>query len=369
MSAPAAIPFNDLSRTPAELANQIEAAISRVLSSGWYVMGPEHDALEKELASYVGVSHVLNVANGTEALQLGLAALGVKAGDYVVTVANAGAYTSIATRLLGAIPAYCDIDRDTHLMSAATLRSCLNDIDVQPAAIVVTHLYGALAPMEELVVVAAERGIPVLEDCAQSLGARMNGAMGGSLADIATTSFYPTKNLGAVGDAGAIFTNNDELATSVRRMRQYGWNGKYNIEFNGGHNSRLDELQAAVLRVKLPHLDAWNERRRHIHSRYEQEASSNITLVNHASERYVGHLAVATSDDRDGVRSVLAEAGIKTDVHYPIPDHEQKLPAPFVRAEVLSVTEELSQNIFSLPLFPELTDDEVERVCLALASL
>jgi dTDP-4-amino-4,6-dideoxygalactose transaminase len=189
------------------------------------------------------------------------------------------------------------------------------------------------------------------------------------LADIATTSFYPTKNLGAVGDAGAVFTNSDDLASRVRRSRQYGWNGKYNIEFTGGQNSRLDEVQAAVLRVKLPLLDGWNERRREIHLRYEAACPEGISFVNTASEGFVGHLAVAVSTQRDLVREKLTAAGIKTDVHYPIPDHHQVLPAPFERASDMSVTDTLAEQIFSLPLFPELTDAEVEYVCQVLSTL
>lgn len=369
MTASELIPFNDLSRTPAELLSNIQSAISDVVASGWYVMGPEHNSLEQELAQYVGVKHAVNVANGTDALQLGLAALGVSAGDVVVTVANAGGYTSIATRLLGAVPAYCDVDARTHLMSAETLEVCLTELSKKPAAIVVTHLYGALAPVAEIKKIAEQHGIPVLEDCAQSLGAATAGKRGGSLADIATTSFYPTKNLGAVGDAGAVFTNDDRLAHNVKTMRQYGWNGKYNMESTGGQNSRLDEVQAAVLRVKLPLLDSWNQRRRDIHSRYEAASSGTVAFVNRSNESFVGHLAVVTSPNRSLLQEKLAKSGIKTEIHYPIPDHKQTLPAPFERATDLSVTERLATEIFSLPLFPELTDSEVDRICEALSEL
>lgn len=369
MNSLAPIPFNDLSRTPEDLLARIQDAASKVISSGWFVMGPQHNALESELAHYVGVSDAINVANGTDALQLALAALGVEAGDLVVTVANAGGYTSIATRLLGAIPAYCDVDEKTHLMSAATLRACLENVSKLPKAIVATHLYGALAPIADIHAVAQEYGIPLLEDCAQSLGAAVGGKRGGSLAEISTTSFYPTKNLGAVGDAGAVFTSDPELATTLRRMRQYGWNGKYNMEFTGGKNSRLDELQAAVLRIKLPLLDGWNERRRQIHQRYESVSSSAFSLVNSSQESFVGHLAVAVTSQREHIQATMAERGIKTEIHYPIPDHHQPLAAPFERAEDLSVTDRLAGEIFSLPLFPELTDVEVDRICEGLSSL
>jgi dTDP-4-amino-4,6-dideoxygalactose transaminase len=363
------IPFNDLSRIPNDLLAQIQSAVSDVVASGWFVMGPEHNALELELSAYVGVKHAINVANGTDALQLGLAALGVSAGDLVVTVANAGGYTSVAARLLGAVPAYCDVDEQTHLMSPVSLRTCLEELSKKPAAIVVTHLYGALAPVADIYAVAQEYEIPLLEDCAQSLGASVNSKRGGSLAEIATTSFYPTKNLGAVGDAGAVFTNSDELAQKVKTMRQYGWNGKYNMEFNSGQNSRLDELQAAVLRIKLPLLDSWNQRRREIHSRYEAASNGEVTFVNTSTESFVGHLAVVTSPNRTQLLKFFSDRGIKTEIHYPIADHQQLLPAPFERSQDLSVTERLTTEIFSLPLFPELTDSEVDRICDALTEV
>jgi aminotransferase EvaB len=363
------VPFNDLVRSVADIRPQIDEAIDRVVSSGWFVLGPDHNAFEAELAEYVGVTHAVNVGNGTDALELALAALGVTTGSLVVTVANAGAYTSTAARLLGAEPVYCDIDPHTLLMSGATLEAALAQLDERPAAIVVTHLYGALAPMSEIVAVATRHGIPVLEDCAQSLGATVNGIKGGSLADIATTSFYPTKNLGALGDGGAVLTNSDELADKVRRMRQYGWASKYSIEHAHGRNSRMDEIQAAILRVKLPLLDAGNQRRRDIHSRYEAAQQSVVDFVNTSNESFIGHLAVVTSDRRDDLRAQLGACGITTDVHYPIPDHQQKFPDFAPRPMPLEVTEWASAHVFSLPMFPELTEAEVDRVVVALEKL
>lgn len=363
------VPFNDLVRSVADIRPQIDEAISRVVSSGWFVLGPDHNAFESELAEYVGVSHAVNVGNGTDALELALAALGVTTGSLVVTVANAGAYTSTATRLLGAEPVFCDVDPKTLLMSAATLEAALALLETKPAAIVVTHLYGALAPMSEIVAVATKHGIPVLEDCAQSLGATVNGIKGGSLADIATTSFYPTKNLGALGDGGAVLTNSDDLADKVRRMRQYGWASKYSIEHAHGRNSRMDEIQAAILRVKLPLLDAGNQRRRDIHAAYEAAQQSVVEFVNTSNESFIGHLAVVTSDRRDDLRAQLGASGITTDVHYPIPDHQQKFPDFTPRPMPLEVTEWASAHVFSLPMFPELTDAEVARVVAALENL
>lgn len=362
------VPFNDLKRGTVSIRAEIDAAISRVVSSGWFVLGPEHDALESELATYVGVKHAVNVGNGTDALELALAAVGVTRGSMVVTVANAGAYTSTAALLLGAVPVYCDVDPQTLLMSVETLEATLSTLAEKPQAIVVTHLYGALAPIQDLVALARKHEIAIIEDCAQSLGASTGGRKGGSFADISTTSFYPTKNLGALGDGGAVFTNSDNLAESVRRMRQYGWASKYSIEFSHGKNSRLDEMQAAILRVKLPLLDAQNERRRQIHSHYEGAAHEGVRILNTSNEAFIGHLAVAITDDRDRSRAVVEAAGIKTDVHYPIPDHQQHFPEFTPAKFSLPVTEWASRSIFSVPLFPELTQTEVDRVTEALSN-
>jgi dTDP-4-amino-4,6-dideoxygalactose transaminase len=349
----------------------VDEAIARVVASGWYVMGPEHDAFEAELAAYGGVDHCIAVGNGTDALELALAALGVGQGDRVVTVANAGGYTTIASRLLGADPVYCDVSSDTLQATADSVRAAIESLDAPPAAIVVTHLYGAMAPIEEIAALAADHGIPVIEDCAQALGARRGGRAAGSFADISTTSFYPTKNLGALGDGGAVLTSSAALADRVRRMRQYGWEGKYTIAHPHGRNTRMDELQAAILRAKLPGLDAANERRREIHARYEQAAagSAGIRIVNRSGESFIGHLAVAVADDRDAVRAALAERGIRTDVHYPIADHLQPLIAGEGARPALPATEQATASVISLPLFPELRDDEVDRVCAALAEL
>jgi dTDP-4-amino-4,6-dideoxygalactose transaminase len=363
------VPFGDLSRAAAD--EGVAEAIDRVVASGWYVMGPEHDAFEAELAAYAGTSHGIAVGNGTDALELALAAVGVGPGDRVVTVANAGGYTTIASRLLGADPLYCDISAETHQATPETVEAAMEGAEGRIGAIVVTHLYGAMAPVEPIVVLAHARGIPVVEDCAQALGARTSGRAAGTFGDIATTSFYPTKNLGALGDGGALLTDSSEFAASVRAMRQYGWQGKYTIAHPHGRNSRMDELQAAVLRARLPRLDAANERRREIHLRYEQAAAGagGVRMLNAASEAFIGHLAVVVADDRDAARDLLTDRGIRTDVHYPTPDHRQPLIAGEGVRPALPATEQAASAVFSLPLFPELRDDEIERVCAALGEL
>jgi len=363
------IPFNDLSRGLAGIRGDIDGAIDRVISSGWFVLGPEHDALEHEIARYVGTSYAVNVGNGTDALELALSALGVTAGSVVFTVANAGAYASTAALLLGAEPVFVDVDPSSHLMSGASLEAAFAACEQLPAVVVVTHLYGALAPMPELMQVARKHGVPVLEDCAQSLGARWGDTMGGSFGDIATTSFYPTKNLGALGDGGAVFTDSSELATRVRQMRQYGWESKYSIEHAHGRNSRLDEIQAAILRTKLPLLDEKNDRRRQIHQQYEDATPVGFRMVNTSKSSFTGHLAVIECSEPESARRALTAKGIRTEVHYPIPDHQQKFPDFEPRQMPLGVTESLGSRIFTVPLFPELTDEEVLYVSEALRAL
>jgi aminotransferase EvaB len=364
MSSPLAdVPFNALGRSTAAMRDELDVAIGRVLTSGWFVLGPEHDAFESELASYLGTAHAVAVANGTDALQLALQAAGVGEGDLVLTAANAGGYTSTATLAIGAVPVYADVDASSLLLTVATIEAAVLRLGRPPRALVVTHLFGAAADILAIVAWARPLGIVVVEDCAQSLGARAGDAMAGSVADVATTSFYPTKNLGALGDGGAVLTSDDGIALAVRELRQYGWRSKYRATRPGGRNSRLDELQAAVLRAKLPHLDVWNDRRRQIHRRYEEAGSPRARLVNTSGPHFAAHLAVLEVADRDSARAVFDRHGIRTDVHYPIPDHRQEVSVDDV---ALPVTEAAAGRILSIPLFPELTDDEVERVCRAV---
>jgi dTDP-3-amino-2,3,6-trideoxy-4-keto-D-glucose/dTDP-3-amino-3,4,6-trideoxy-alpha-D-glucose/dTDP-2,6-dideoxy-D-kanosamine transaminase len=362
------VPFNDLGRGTAALRPQIDAAISRVLSSGWFVMGPEHDSFETEIGQYLGGSRAVLVGNGTDALELALIALGVQPGDTVLTAANAGGYAATAARSIGATPAFVDVEPDTHLLSVRTVNAALDELDHTPAVLVVTHLYGAMADIVALVDRAHERGMSVIEDCAQALGAIRDGKRAGTVGDIGTTSFYPTKNLGALGDGGAIFTNVASIDVELRKLRQYGWESKYRASSGRGRNSRLDELQAAILRVKLPMLDSQNERRRAIHSSYEQAAGAGVRLVNTATGAFTAHLAVAVVAERDRVKAAFEAAGIRTDIHYPVADHLQPI-AHSPASTSLPVTEKLASEILSLPLFPELTDREIERVQRAIESV
>ncbi|ROR65404.1 DegT/DnrJ/EryC1/StrS family aminotransferase [Agrococcus jenensis] len=359
---PDVVRFNDLRRGLQSTAPGVRDAIEEVLASGWFVLGPQHDAFERELAASLDIAAAAGVGNGTDALQLALQAVGARPGTAVITVANAGGYTSTATRAIGATPWYADVDPATLQATPATVNAALRSAPMPVSAIVVTHLFGQMADARGIV--EAANGVPVVEDCAQAMGARSDGRAAGTFGTVATTSFYPTKNLGAVGDGGAVFSDDVELVARIRQLRQYGWSSKYRSSAAGGRNSRLDELQAAVLRRLLPALDADVARRREIHARYEAAASGRIRMVNRATPSYAGHLAVVVVDDRQRVTAILDDHGIGHDIHYPLPDHHQPIAEP--EAPPLPVTEWASEHIISVPLYAGLTDDEQARVVAAL---
>ena len=346
--------INEIRRQNHALAVEIQTAVARVLERGWYILGPEVEAFEREFADYCGVHLCVGVANGTDALELALRALDLPSGSRVLTVANAGGYSSTAILAAGLTPVYADVDA-----VAMTMQPTSADV----RAVIVTHLYGRMAAMPSIL--AAAGGVPVIEDCAQAHGAVLEGRKAGSWGTIGCFSFYPTKNLGALGDGGAVVTRDPALATRLKELRQYGWRSKYKSEVAGGRNSRLDEIQAAILRAKLPHLDQWNRRRREIASRYN-EAMRDLTLTTPlVDDAYVAHLYVVRSAERDRIRQALAAAGFATNVHYPVPDYSQP---SMVSAYKLPVTEECCGSVLTLPCFPELTNYELARVADAVRS-
>jgi dTDP-4-amino-4,6-dideoxygalactose transaminase len=279
----------------------------------------------------------------------------------VATVANAGGYTSAALNIVGAIAVYIDVDPGSHLMDLEQLKRVVGAGEID--AIVVTHLFGRMLDLARLRGLADRAGIPLIEDCAQAHGARRGGQRAGSVGDVACFSFYPTKNLGALGDAGAVTTNSPELAARTRVLRQYGWGAKYRVTEAGGRNSRLDELQAAVLRAKLPHLDGWNARRREIAARYTASIDNpRIKCPPIQGDDYVAHLYVIECDDRDGLREHLAASQIVCDIHYPTPDHVQPVALRSGGRCSLPVTERLAGRVLTLPCFSELEDREVDRI-------
>lgn len=352
--------INDLLRHNKGVMSELSAEVTSVLESGWYVLGNQVREFEREFSSYCQTEHCVSVANGTDALELALRALDVGQGDKVISVANAGAYSTTAILAVGATPMYVDIDSNSLLLSIEDLRRLINR---EIKAIIVTHLYGQAAPVDEVLNLAAEYGIPVIEDCAQAHGAMLNGRRVGSFGALGCFSFYPTKNLGALGDGGAITTNDDALAKRVQMFRQYGWQSKYEIALVGGRNSRLDEMQAAFLRVKLPYLDKWNQRRFEISQLYVAGIRhSLVTLPRIVAGSFVGHLFVVRSPQRDGLREHLKQNQIMSEVHYPIPDYRQPAFAALFQGVSLSATEWTCGEILTLPCFPEMIDAEVQRV-------
>ena len=344
----------------------LAGAVDRVLASNSFILGREVAQFESEFARHVGVSHCVSVANGTDALELALRAVGVEPGDAVACVANAGFYSSTAVHLVGAVPWYVDVDESTLTMCPQALAQVL---DKRPAAVIVTHLYGQLADIQRIASTCRDRGVALIEDCAQAHGALRGGKRAGSVADIGCFSFYPTKNLGAIGDGGAVVTQDARLADRVRALRQYGWSEKYQVTQLGGRNSRLDELQAAVLREKLPQLDRQNAQRRVIARRYNQAfAGLPVRLPPSEGEDFVAHLYVVRSTQRQALRVHLSERGIATDIHYPIADTRQPAWQGRRVAEPLPVTEAACASVLSLPCFPGMADDQVEHVVRSVQS-
>ncbi len=354
------IPLNDLQRHSLAVADDVAAAMKRVAASGWYILGKEVAAFEQQFAAYCGASHCVGVANGTDAIELALRAAGVAAGSKVVTVGNAGLYSSIAILSIGAEPLFVDIDARTMLISTEKLaRLDLSGV----AAIVATHLYGQLADMESILAIAAKHAIPVIEDCAQSHGAMRGGKRAGSFGTLGCFSFYPTKNLGAVGDGGAVTGNDAALIERLKQLRQYGWSKKYTATVAGGRNSRLDELQAAILRAKLPRLDAWNARRRAIGAIYAARIRHpEVRVERTADESDVFHLYVVRARQRDSLAAHCREQGVGTDIHYPIADHLQPILAGRLPGAALEETRRACDEVLTLPCFPEMSDAEAHAV-------
>jgi aminotransferase EvaB len=361
------IPLNDLGRR-LSISPEIEEAILRVYRSGHWIHGPEHKSFEDELGAYLNTNFVLGVASGTDALEIALRSVGCVNGSKVISVANAGGYTSIAATSIGCEVIYCDIDPEKHLLDPENLLPLLSE-DV--AAVVVTHLYGNVAPVKKIMEMCEPFGINVIEDCAQAIGANQNSISVGTIGHVGTFSFYPTKNLGGIGDGGALATNDPEIAQRITELRQYGWTSKYKIDVPGGMNSRLDEIQAAVLRVGLSKLDFMNRKRRQIVEQYSIALKdSALRLVTSFENENVAHLAVLEVPEpsvRDTFRRYMTELGIQTDIHYPSLDCDQKgLKSSKVDSQ-LSRSRRASELIVTIPLFPELSESEITEIVAALA--
>jgi dTDP-4-amino-4,6-dideoxygalactose transaminase len=359
------IPVNDLHRSYLSVAEQVDRAIARVLASGRYSLGEEVIRFEREFAEFVGTGHCVGTASGSDALEIALRAVGCREGSEVVTAANCGMYTTLAARRIGAHARFADVTPETMNLTASSVFDALGS---RTGAVVVTHLYGLLADIEPIVELCRLRSVPVIEDCAQAVGAARNGRRAGSFGDIAAFSFYPTKNLGALGDGGAVLTNSPTMAEVARSLRQYGWGARYQVVREGGFNSRLDELQAAVLSAKLPFVEAWNERRRSIATAYGQALDPSVgTMATGRGTDYVGHLAVIAARNRPELQRRFHDHGIATAIHYPFPDHRQPVLGATYRTVDLPVTEHLAEQVLTIPLFPELEDFEIERISEVLS--
>ncbi len=341
---------------------EIDAAIARVLSSGHYILGPEVEAFEKEFSAWLGVAGTVGVANGTDAIELALQAAGINPGDKVVTVANTVTATVSAIKAAGARPFYTEIDPATMLLDVAALENLLATLrDPKIKAVVPVHLYGQAVDMPRLMEVAEKHHLIVIEDCAQAHGAAIGGRKAGTWGQLAAFSFYPTKNLGALGDGGAVCGNDPALLDQVRALRQYGWRKRYVSEAHG-RNSRLDEIQAAILRVRLARLDAENARRTAIAGQYLVGLkSTKLTLpLVLAGRAHCWHQFVVRTPRRDELKTHLEKQGILCGILYPVPIHRQ--PAYHDAALSFPHTEQACAEVLSLPLHPGLSDDDVARV-------
>jgi dTDP-4-amino-4,6-dideoxygalactose transaminase len=353
------IPAFDLSRQYQAIRPEIDAAIAAVLAKGSFILGEHVAAFEQEFAAYCGAEFAVGVGSGTEALHLALLALGIGPGDEVITTPHTAVATVAAIDLAGARPVLVDVEPETMTLDPALVEA---HITRSTKAILPVHLYGHPARLAELRQLADRRRVTLIEDCAQAHGARYQGKGVGTVGEIGCFSFYPTKNLGAYGDGGAIITSNASLAKRLRLLREYGWQERYVSAIRGGTNSRLDELQAAILRVKLRHLPEWTEARRERAASYHQLlAGAGVVVPNETAGAYhVYHLYVIRSQRRDALRAYLKDAGIGTGIHYPVPVHMQPGYDPLARDARLPVSEQLAGEILSLPMFPELTMSEIE---------
>jgi len=356
------IPFSDLKLQYLSIKDEIDAGIERVLTSGWFILGEEVRAFEEEFASYLGVSHAVGVGSGTEALHLALLACGVGPGDEVITVSHTAVATVAAIELAGAKPVFVDIDPATYTMDPSQLES---KVGSATKVILPVHLYGQVADMDPVLAMASQRGLKVVEDAAQAHGAEYKGRKAGSLGDLACFSFYPTKNLGAFGDGGMIVTSDATLAERLTLLRQYGWAERY-VSSIKGLNSRLDELQAAILRVKLRWLDEWNATRRKFAALYDRRLrDKGVTIpVEREHGKHCYHLYVIRSKHRDELQKFLRDNGVGAIVHYPVPAHLQEAYRDLGTSEgTLPVTERCAREVLSLPVAPELHEEQIETVC------
>lgn len=358
------IPFLDLRPAYEELRAEIDDAIARVARSGWYILGEEVEQFEREFAAYCGAKHAVGVANGLDALRLALLALGVGPGDEVVVPSNTFIATWLAVSQVGAVPVAVEPVVGTHNMDPARIEAAIGP---RTKAIVPVHLYGQPADLGAILAVARRHGVAVVEDAAQAHGARYKGKPIGAHGDVACWSFYPGKNLGAMGDAGGITTDRDDIAERLRMLRNYGSREKYLHEVQG-YNSRLDPIQAAVLRVKLRHVDAWNARRKALAKRYLARLADSGVALPEVPEWATPswHLFVVAHPARDALQQALQTVGIHTLIHYPLPPHRQAAYAHAMPGASFPIAERMSREVLSLPMSPHHDASQIDAVCDAV---
>ncbi|MCB1331091.1 MAG: DegT/DnrJ/EryC1/StrS family aminotransferase [Maritimibacter sp.] len=360
------IPFMDLRAAYLELKDEIDAAVARVLDSGWYILGAEVEAFEAEWAAYCRAEHAVGVANGLDALILSLRALEVGPGDEVIVPSNTYIATWLAVSAVGAKPVPVEPDPTTHNIDVDLIEAAITS---RTKVLLPVHLYGQPADLDPILEIARSHGLAVVEDAAQAHGAAYKGHRIGGHGDVVCWSFYPGKNLGALGDGGAVTTNRADLADRIRVLRNYGSREKYVNEVQGT-NSRLDPIQAAVLRVKLAHLDDWTQRRRAVAARYEETLAGRGLILPHVPNwaEPVWHLYVVRSPARDALQATLSDAGIGSLIHYPIPPHMQEAYAALDLApDALPLARQLAGEVLSLPMGPQLGTAAVEAVAQAIA--
>ena len=358
------IPMVDPAGEYRALKAEIDAAVGAVLASGRYVLGPQGEALERELAAFTGVAHAVGVNSGTDALHLALVAAGIGAGDEVIVPAFTFFASAEAVSYTGACPVFADIDPATFNLDPASLARFISR---KTKAVIAVHLFGQCAALEEISALCEERNLVLVEDCAQSLGADYDGRRAGSWGEFGCFSFYPTKNLGAAGDAGLITTNDRKHEETLRMLRHHGSRQSYRHE-RVGWNSRLDELQAAVLRVKFTHLARFNDARTRVARRYrEQLAEADLALpAEHGRGRHAYHQFTIRSQRRDAIREALAAQGISSSIFYPLPLHQQPAYAAANQGLELPASEAAARSVLSLPIHPLLEDAQVDVVCAAI---
>jgi len=348
--------------------DEIDKAVLNVLDKGWYVLGDEVSAFEKEFSSFVGVSFGIGVGSGTAALHLALAACDIGPTDQVITVSHTASATVSAIELTGAKPVFVDIEKNYYGLDASKLESVINS---KTKAIIPVHIYGQPVDLDPILEIARRNNIKVIEDCAQAHGALYKGKPVGSFGDMGCFSFYPTKNLGAIGDGGIVVTNNEELSEKAKLLRQYGWEKRYISSFSGW-NTRLDEVQAAVLRVKLRYLDADNKKRAELAKMYDQELSGiDLSLpLTRPNSTHVYHLYVVRSKQRDRILKFLGDREIRALVHYPVPLHLQPAYKKLVSNNTsLRESELAAEEVLSLPIYPELEQSDLRLVCDAIKEI